>query len=217
MDLPELREHGSNYHEHAPEKDHLDSYSDFTLWARQANLIDAAQEHALNEQAAIPRRRRRLCWPGLEACAMPCTGCSRRPAPAFLSARQIWIRSMSRSRRQWDSGRLVLTEKGFEWGWPAFPDELESPLWPVAKSAADLTYFGEIREGERMRQRQVQLDLHRHQQESQPPVVRYERLRQQREGPKALREEACEREQIITRRKCNKSHPEFWGGSCFLN
>ncbi|HST04941.1 MAG TPA: ABATE domain-containing protein [Chloroflexia bacterium] len=129
---------GSNYREHAPEKDHLDSYSDFTLWARQANLIDAAQEHALNEHAAIHEK---------EVAAVLARVRSVRDAmhwvfsatSAGIPVRKADLDTLNVAiAKAMGHGRLELTEKGFEWGWPAFPDELESPLWPVAKSAADL-------------------------------------------------------------------------------
>jgi predicted RNA-binding Zn ribbon-like protein len=129
---------GSKYHSHSPGVDYIESYNDLVVWARQANLISAEQEAALIKKAEREPRK---------ATAVLGRARSMRDAMHWVfsaastgeSVRKQALDALNAEvSNALAHGRLTATAEGFEWHWPGFADELESLLWPVAKSAADL-------------------------------------------------------------------------------
>jgi predicted RNA-binding Zn ribbon-like protein len=129
---------GSRYHAHSPAVDYFESYNDLVLWARQANMINVEQEEALRHKAdrepgraqKVLDRTRKLRDAMHWVFSAASTGSPvRKPALDLLNAEIA--NALSR-------GGLAPSDEGFRWSWPGFPGDLESLLWPVAKSAADL-------------------------------------------------------------------------------
>lgn len=129
---------GSKYHSHSPEVDYIESYNDVVVWARQANLISAEQEAALIKKAEREPRKATAVLGRVRSMrdamhwvfSAASTG-----APVRKQALDALNAEVSNALAH---GRLTATAEGFEWRWPGFADELESLIWPVAKSAADL-------------------------------------------------------------------------------
>ena len=129
---------GSKYHSHSPVVDYIESYNDVVAWARQASLISAEQEAALIEKAereprkatAVLGRMRNVRDAMHWVFSAASTG-----EPVRKEALDALNTEVSTALAH---GRLAATAEGFEWRWPGFADDLESLIWPVAKSAADL-------------------------------------------------------------------------------
>jgi predicted RNA-binding Zn ribbon-like protein len=129
---------GSDYHLHTPQTDYFDTYSDLALWARQANLINGEQEHGLNEKAARNPKAAAAVLDRVRTVrdAMHWVfSAASKGEPVRKAALDALNAEIAKALGH---GRIMTTAEGFEWNWPSFPDELESLLWPVAKSSADL-------------------------------------------------------------------------------
>ena len=95
--------------------------------------------------------------------------------------------------------RLVLDETHdvYEWGWAG--TDLNSPLWPIVRSAADVLTSEQERPLVReCGARRLPLAVHGFHQEPQPTVVLDDVVRQSREGPPAL----SARQGAADRRRC---------------
>lgn len=121
-----------------PGYDYFKSYTDLTLWARQAGLITPEEEWALNRKAVeMPGEAGELLEKGRELrgtinSIFAAIAAGRQPEAGALDALNSELaRAMAHSR-------IEETEHGFAWGWANYPEELECLLWPVVRSAADL-------------------------------------------------------------------------------
>jgi predicted RNA-binding Zn ribbon-like protein len=126
------------YHLHEPSYDYFQTYADLATWARQAELVDSDEERWLNDKAerdpgraeSVLQRARTL----REAMHRVFSAAS-----AGLPQHREWLGKLNHEiARAMSQARIEPTPLGYEWRWPDFPNELESLLWPVAKSAADL-------------------------------------------------------------------------------
>lgn len=119
-------------------QEHLNSYDDLLDWALQAEVIDSKQRNLRERLADQERTDAREVF----SCAIELREClyrifshvanDRPPAGSDLEVLNGWIRSaMARLR-------LADRNEGLAWTWSDFDSELESILWPVVRSAADL-------------------------------------------------------------------------------
>jgi len=122
-------------------QEHLQEYAHLIAWAAHARLIDAQWAAQLTRAAAadpIAARRTLVVAIGLREAIHDILLAQARGEPrdpAKLAAiNAVLADGMGRAR-------LLATESGFAWDWPelqAEPPPLAAPLWPVARSAAEL-------------------------------------------------------------------------------
>ena len=123
-------------------REYLNSYRDFASWSEQAGLLDArgAQEllrklaHRPSAGADALRRARLL----REAIYRIFLSLAEEKKPGQDDIRELNVelgRSLNRLR-------VSLGKKGFGWEWDADHIELDHPLGPIARSAADLLTSG---------------------------------------------------------------------------
>jgi predicted RNA-binding Zn ribbon-like protein len=60
------------------------------------------------------------------------------PAPADLAVLNSYLVEANRS------ARLERSKRGFSWGWSSGPPQLDLPLWPIARSAAEVLTTGPL-------------------------------------------------------------------------
>ena len=116
----------------------LHGYADLVAWARQSGLVEKGQAAGLARRAAAhPRQAARMLAAAVELREalfrlFSAVAARRRPPAADLSALNRWLaKSLGRLR-------LATTGDGIGWRWSDEPEALDAPLWPVARSAADL-------------------------------------------------------------------------------
>ena len=116
----------------------LAGYDDLLSWSCAAGSLSASEAAALARRAAAdPRRAAGLLARAVElrealyrifsALAGGAT-----PAPADIERLNRVLRAALRHLQ------LAPRESAFDWRWSAAADDLARPLWPVARSAADL-------------------------------------------------------------------------------
>ena len=125
-------------------QEHLSSYDDLLDWALQAEVIDSNQRNLRRQLADQERSDASEIFSG----AIELRECLYRifsrvanedpPAGSDLDVLNGWIRSAM--------ARLRLTDRngGLAWTWSDSDNELESVLWPVVRSAADLLTSDEV-------------------------------------------------------------------------
>lgn len=122
---------------HRPPVERLRSYADLVAWSTAAGtlpgghseLTRAARARPGEAEAVLARARElrealyRIFAAGLEGAA---------PAPADLARMNAELaHALSRAR-------VEARSDGFAWSWDAGAPELDLPLWPLARSAAEL-------------------------------------------------------------------------------
>jgi predicted RNA-binding Zn ribbon-like protein len=134
----------------------LRGYADLVAWARQAGLVDARRAAALARRGAErPREAARALTAAVELREalfrlFAAAAAGRRPPAADLAVLNRWLpRALGRLRLALTgpTGRAGRPGDAFVWRWadePAARRELDAPLWPVARSAADLLAGGEL-------------------------------------------------------------------------
>jgi predicted RNA-binding Zn ribbon-like protein len=125
---------------HGPEitYDYFQSYADLIIWARQMELITPDQERALARTAAgnageadeVLERARALRDAIHNVFAAVGEG-----DPAPVEHLQALNKEIAAAMCH---ARIEPTGEGFQWAWNDYPESLDSILWPVARSAADL-------------------------------------------------------------------------------
>lgn len=127
---------------HPEEK--LNSYNDLVAWAEAAGLLTAAEAQHLREagerrplEAATALQQaitlREAIYRIFSAIAH-----DRAPAPADLDSLNAALAEALAHLRV-----IPLTD-GFAWAWEQEGDALEQPLWPIARSAAELLTSAEL-------------------------------------------------------------------------
>jgi predicted RNA-binding Zn ribbon-like protein len=123
-------------HEHR--QDHLASYADLLSWLTQTRNLSSKEAHQLT--AKVDRRRGEAVSLFHRAIALreaiyaifSAIARGRRPAGRDLdSLNSVISKMMARMR-------VVPQGGGFDWKWSVDEKALESLLWPIARSAADL-------------------------------------------------------------------------------
>ena len=122
----------------------LTSYGHLVAWARLAGLVDDGQAAALLGEAAnrpteatrVLRRAvalREAIYAAMHAVVED------EPVPdaALATINAEAARASARAR-------IVATDGGFAWGWDGAGPALDRPLWPVARSAAELLTSSEL-------------------------------------------------------------------------
>ncbi|HEX2171278.1 MAG TPA: ABATE domain-containing protein [Dehalococcoidia bacterium] len=122
----------------SPRREHLRTYEDLLAWSRQVGLIDPTQADRLGAwarrsparaTAALDRAiaAREAIYGVFSTVAARCE-----PNPADLDLLNAELgRALHRAR-------VVRTGTDYTWGWADRTDDLDRPLWPVVRAAADL-------------------------------------------------------------------------------
>jgi predicted RNA-binding Zn ribbon-like protein len=133
---------GSHDAEHSDER--LTSYQDLLIWSRRAGILDEEGQARLEQSAAAQPTTaastfeqafnlRETMFRIFSAVA------DERPAaPTDLEHFNIVLGTVMAH------ANLVQTDEGFTWGWQTDLDALDSILWPIVRSAADLLTSGEL-------------------------------------------------------------------------
>ncbi|HWA42096.1 MAG TPA: ABATE domain-containing protein [Hypericibacter adhaerens] len=122
--------------------EHLRSYELLLVWGEHAGLLSAPLHRTLSARAeAEPAAAARVLQRGLalrEAIhGIASALAHHEPLPADALA--ILNRELSRAMGQ---ARLHAAESGFAWDWSESEPALDRPLWPIARSAAELLAGG---------------------------------------------------------------------------
>jgi len=116
----------------------LHSYADLVTWAQKVRLVsDHAAQKLLGYAAGQPGEASRVLE---RATALRETiyrifvalTHGQSPAEADLAELSHTLTKMARG------ARIVKTAQGFAWNWDVNEDTLDSPIWPIALSAAEL-------------------------------------------------------------------------------
>ena len=118
--------------------EHLRSYELLLLWAEHAGLLTTVQRQSLSDLAALqPAAAARVLRRALdlrEAIYATAEALAHRmppPADALAIVNQELSRAMSQATIRPDAS-------GFAWDWHDAGPALDRPLWPIARSAAEL-------------------------------------------------------------------------------
>jgi len=121
-----------------PDYDYFKSYDDLVVWARQAELITEEEERALKRKAAtLPQKAEQLLEKARALrddinMLFSMIAIEKQPASDLLAKLSSELaEAMSHSC-------IEQTVDGYRWGWTGFPDEMESLLWPILRSVAEL-------------------------------------------------------------------------------
>ncbi len=121
-----------------PDTDYFQSYADLTTWARQAELITRNEEEELNSQAqqmpekAINLLERARSLRIIINRVFASVAAEHKPDPEALAALNSELADAE------SHSCIEETDDGYRWGWSGFPNQMESLLWPIVRSAADL-------------------------------------------------------------------------------
>ena len=125
-------------------KDHLDNYTDLVTWSRQAGILDErGAQHLLEEAADFPAEANEVLIRAIalrEAIYQIFSALAAGQQPRkddLLTLNAELAQAMSRVR-------IVPAPQGFDWDWMGAEFEMESVLWPIARSAADLLTAGDL-------------------------------------------------------------------------
>ncbi len=125
-------------------QEQLNGYRDLVAWGQQAGIVPPEEGQALlvaagrrsTEAAGVLREARVLREAIYRVFAAIAAG--DRPGEADLAVLNAAL------ARALAHARIVRTAEGFVWGWAAEAEALDRPLWPVARSAAELLVSGEL-------------------------------------------------------------------------
>ncbi|MGH6882300.1 CGNR zinc finger domain-containing protein [Hypericibacter sp.] len=119
-------------------QEHLRSYDLLLVWAEHAGLLAPAQRQSLSELAALQGaaaarvlRRALDLREAIYATAEALGHRTTPPADALLILNQELSRAMSQATIRPEAS-------GFAWDWSEAEPALDRPLWPIARSAAEL-------------------------------------------------------------------------------
>ncbi len=124
--------------------DNLNSYDDFVALSRQAGLVtDAGAEHFLRDARRNPEEAREVLLRARDLREVMyriflAIAEGAHPAAADLHALNVAL------TRVMAHARIVPHNSGFVWGWEEEERVLDSLLWPIIRSAADLLTSSEL-------------------------------------------------------------------------
>jgi predicted RNA-binding Zn ribbon-like protein len=127
-----------SYKLHNPNYDYFKSYSDLTLWARQAELITQEEEQRLNRKGAEMPQKAEQLLDKARAMRDDINSLFSTIAAGERPEGEVLKRLNSQLAEAMAHACIEQTEDGYTWGWAGFPDEMESLLWPIVRSAAEL-------------------------------------------------------------------------------
>lgn len=122
----------------------LTSYGEFIAWSQRAGILTGEQAQSLLQQAAERPDEAEAAFKQAIALREAIYGIfaalahGRSPQESDLSALNA---ALSEALVH---ARIALTEAGFDWQWAGDEDALDRPLWPIARSAADLLTSDEV-------------------------------------------------------------------------
>lgn len=116
-------------------RDHLAAYGDLVSWAEQAGLVSAEQAARLEGRAARDERRARTVLAEARALREAIYRLFSRSEEAADGDLEILNAALPEALARL---RLAPSGHGYRWHWSDDGDELELPLWAVARSAAEL-------------------------------------------------------------------------------
>jgi predicted RNA-binding Zn ribbon-like protein len=121
-----------------PNYDYFKSYTDLTRWARQAELFTEKEEQKLNRKAAeIPEKAQQILSKAREL-RDDIDGVF----TAIAAGQQVesdLLEKLNAEIAETMSHACIGQVGGeYTWGWNGFPDEMESLLWPIVRSVAEL-------------------------------------------------------------------------------
>jgi predicted RNA-binding Zn ribbon-like protein len=118
--------------------EYLHRYSDLLAWSRHAGLLsDDQMQHLYQKAASDPGKaaavfERAIALRGTIYCLFAAVAHQQTPLPADVTALNAWLVEAP-GRPQ-----LVSSGAGFVWQWQQDSNALDTMLWPIAWSAADL-------------------------------------------------------------------------------
>ena len=125
-------------------KEKLTEYADLLRWAEQAGVLGPSDRQELERKAARREERSRRAFHHAvelrEAIyrTFSALAAGDRPGAAQLAPlNAALLESLPHLR-------LESTESGYQWGWSGLGESLDTPLWPVIRSAAELLTSPEI-------------------------------------------------------------------------
>lgn len=135
----------SNYTDkHTPTNDYFSSYNDLLNWAQQVAIITPAQEQKLAAIAAASPHQANMTLDKAKNLrtaiqrTLTAAGQGQTPDPlAFKLFNSELAVAMTHTL-------IARSSEGYEWNWQPAPTNLESILWPIIKSAADLLVSNKI-------------------------------------------------------------------------
>lgn len=121
-----------------PENERLVDYTAFLRWSAEAGTLSEPLARGLSRHAAQHPRdaddalERALA---LREALFAVLFADVQGSPPPAEELEVLNTELGRALTH---ARLEATEEGWGWGWPADPTDLDAPLWPIARAAADL-------------------------------------------------------------------------------
>jgi predicted RNA-binding Zn ribbon-like protein len=119
-------------------KELLENYADLARFAEDTGILDTSRVDRLMEKSQVtPEPALRSLALAIELreamYAVFVAIVNRKPVPsAALTTLNQYVQSAA------EHARLIQIDRHFEWRFDALPDTFDAPLWPIARSAADL-------------------------------------------------------------------------------
>jgi predicted RNA-binding Zn ribbon-like protein len=120
-----------------PRRERLPEFEDFLRWSAAAGLLDPPGLKKARRQAAANPRRAQATLARARALREALYGIFSARARGAAAAPSDLDVLNDALRRALPHQRVVARRDGFAWDWDG-ADSLEFPLWPIARSAADL-------------------------------------------------------------------------------
>jgi predicted RNA-binding Zn ribbon-like protein len=121
-----------------PSYDYFQSYTDLTVWARQAELVTRDEEADLNRKAERMPHKAEEVLEKARALRNDINALFSAVATERQPDAQVLERMNHELAEAMSRAQIEQTDDGYKWGWRGFPTEMESILWPIIRSAADL-------------------------------------------------------------------------------
>jgi len=124
-----------------PDFERLTSYERLTRWAEGAGLVSAADARRLRQQAAAHPRKAKAAWEAARWLRWVLQQVFAKIAAGEIPGLEDFNELLSEALRH-----LSVAPKGevLEWDWRGGGEDLESILWPVVWSAANLLTSAEV-------------------------------------------------------------------------
>jgi len=119
-------------------EEHLAGYGDLLSWARQANVLSSAELEELGNTARQHPRRARRTFEDALALREALYRIFGRLARSEVPTSEDIVVLNAALQTALPHLQIEDRSEGFDWTWARPGEALDSPLWPVARSAADL-------------------------------------------------------------------------------